>query len=65
MHLSDFISSLNMTVYPIVGLIIFLAVFTAVAIRALRISKDESSRCAALPLEDGDDETNTWEQSHA
>ncbi len=64
MRLSDFVSSLGMTVFPIVGLIIFFAVFTAVSIRALRIGKDESSRCAALPLDDGDGAAK-WEKNHA
>ena len=64
MRLSDLISSLDMTVYPIVGLVIFFAVFTAVSIRALRVGKDESRRCAALPLDDGDGAA-TLEKNHA
>ncbi len=64
MRLSDLISGLDMTVFPIVGLIIFFAVFVAVSIRALRVGKDESSRCAALPLDDRDGAA-TLEKNHA
>ncbi len=52
MSLSDIMSNMDLTVYPIIGLVIFLAVFIAVASRALsRRRSVEYARAAALPLE--------------
>lgn len=53
MRMSDVISHLGLTVYPIVGLVIFLTVFTAVTVRALRARQGEMDHCASLPLDDG------------
>lgn len=53
MRLSDIMSHMNLTTYPIIGLVIFLIVFAAVSARALsRRRANEYARAAALPLED-------------
>ena len=41
---------------PVVALLVFLALFTVVTVRALRRSKVEIDRVARLPLERGHDD---------
>ncbi|USN99956.1 MAG: cbb3-type cytochrome c oxidase subunit 3 [Phycisphaeraceae bacterium] len=66
MRLSDVISHLDLTVYPIVGLVIFLIVFAAVSVRALRTRKADCARYASLPLDGGEptDRITNGEQRH-
>jgi cbb3-type cytochrome oxidase subunit 3 len=46
-------SHMNLTTYPIIGLVIFLIVFVAVSARALsRRYAAEYSRAATMPLDD-------------
>jgi cbb3-type cytochrome oxidase subunit 3 len=53
MRLSDIISHLNLTTYPIAGLVIFLGVFILVSARALsRRRVHEHAHAASLPLAD-------------
>ena len=52
MRLSDLFSAVDMTVYPVLGLLIFLGVFIAVAVRAARSKQSEMDYNAMLPLED-------------
>ena len=52
-RLSEVVSQLGSSTFPIVSMAIFLVVFVAVAIHALRpAARDEQSRAATLPLED-------------
>jgi hypothetical protein len=44
---------------PIISFCIFFTVFVAVTIRALRIGKSERERLASLPLEPGNDNSET------
>jgi|JRYH01.1.fsa_nt_gb hypothetical protein len=66
MRPSDIISHLGLTIFPIVGLIIFVAVFAAVTVRALRTRREDINRFAVLPFEGGEasDRTIIGEQSH-
>ena len=66
MHMSDIISHLDLTIFPIVSLFIFLAVFVAVTIRAFKTRKTDINHYASLPLDGGEpgDTTNSREQSH-
>lgn len=53
MRLSDIMSHMHLTTYPIIGLVIFLIVFAVVAARALsRRRTGEYLHAAGLPLED-------------
>jgi hypothetical protein len=44
---------------PIISFCIFFVVFVAVTIRAMRIGKSERERLASLPLESGNDNSET------
>lgn len=46
------ISRNGLSLFPQIGLVIFLVVFAAVTVRALRRSRNEVSRWAGIPLED-------------
>jgi cbb3-type cytochrome oxidase subunit 3 len=51
--MTDIISSLGLTAFPIAGLVIFLAVFLAVVFRVARPSrKAELERAGLIPLTD-------------
>ena len=53
MRLSDIMSHMDLTVYPIVGLVIFLFVFVSVVARVMsRSRRAEYARGALLPLDD-------------
>lgn len=53
MRLSDIMSHLELTTYPIIGLVIFLTVFALVTARTLsRRRAGEYVRAAGLPFED-------------
>lgn len=58
MRLSDVMSYLDLTTYPIIGLLCFVAVFLAVAWRALRSSSEAMRHHGSLPL-DSDTMTRT------
>lgn len=53
MRLSDIMSRVDLTVWPIAALVIFVGVFIVVARRAFARSPSENERAAAMPL--GDD----------
>ena len=53
MRLGELVSSLDMWVFPTVGLIAFFSVFAAVALRVIRKPKAEMSANGRLPLDDG------------
>jgi cbb3-type cytochrome oxidase subunit 3 len=53
MRLSDIMSGANLAVFPEIGLVIFLLVFSAVTIRVFsRRRPEEFRRCAAIVLDD-------------
>lgn len=53
MRLSDVISSMGLTAFPIIGLLLFLSVFVGVVIRVTRRDQAaELERAGSLPLED-------------
>ena len=56
MRLTDIMSGLNLSIYPQIALVIFVAIFTGVLIRVFsRSRQSEFERAANLPLnEDGD-----------
>jgi hypothetical protein len=65
MRLSDVIGGMGLSVFPIVGLLIFLGVFTAVTVRALRLRRSDVTRFAGLPLDGGEaGESNNRERNH-
>lgn len=53
MKLSDVISQMDLTLWPKMALVIFLAVFVSVCVRVLRRSKVEMNGCAMRAIEDG------------
>ena len=54
MRLSDIMGGLDLTVFPQVALVMFLAIFAVVMGRVLRRGRGKDfERAAALPLEDG------------
>lgn len=53
MRLSDIMGSLDLSIYPQVAMVIFVAVFAAVMVRLFGRSRSgELNRAAALPLEE-------------
>lgn len=54
MRLSELMSALGPTGLTEVALLIFLAVFVAVTVRAWRAGPGEHDRSARLPLDDGE-----------
>ena len=52
MSLSDVVSHLDLAIWPKMALVLFVAVFVAVTVRALRGSKAELDHAAHLPIEE-------------
>ncbi len=53
MRLTDIMSGLNLSIYPQIALVIFVAIFTGVLIRVFSRSRtSEFERAANLPLND-------------
>lgn len=53
MRLTDIMSGLNLSIYPQIALVIFVAIFTGVLIRVFsRSRKGEFERAANMPLND-------------
>lgn len=52
MRLSDIVSNLDLSIYPQVALLIFVATFIAISIRTLRRSRREMDAHARLPIDD-------------
>jgi len=52
MKLSDLISFLNLTIYPSVALVFFLAAFLAILVKVLRQPRSETNAIANMPLND-------------
>jgi len=52
MSLSEIMSSMDLAVWPQIGLILFLAAFLAIVVRVLRRKRPDLDQIAALPLAD-------------
>jgi hypothetical protein len=53
MRLTDLMSGANLSLYPQIGLVIFLAVFASIVLRVYgRRRADDHARWAAMPLDD-------------
>jgi cbb3-type cytochrome oxidase subunit 3 len=53
MRLSDIMGSLELSIYPQIGLVLFLGIFACVLMKVFsRHNKTEFSRSALLPLQD-------------
>ena len=48
---SDFFAASPMLAFPIVALLLFLVVFVAVSVRAMRMAGTDVDRFAAMPLD--------------
>lgn len=60
MRLSDIVGHLDLATYPIVAMVIFLAVFAGVCLRVFTKARNaEFAKAAAMPLEDAPATTNT------
>lgn len=53
MRMTDLVSGLNLTLFPIIGLVLFGLVFVVVLVRTLSMSRRRSKDAASLPLDDG------------
>lgn len=56
MRFSDVLAALDISLYPIIGLLMFVAAFLLVAIRVARSTRGEMDYNAAIPLGDNADE---------
>jgi hypothetical protein len=52
MRLSDILSGVDLTVYPLIALVIFVGIFVVVLVRVARASRASIRDAAALPLAD-------------
>jgi hypothetical protein len=52
MRLSDIMGHLNLAIWPLLALGLFVLVFAVAVVRALGQSSEECRRAAALPLDD-------------
>lgn len=65
MRLSDVVGGMGLSIFPVVGLLIFLGVFTAVTVRALRLRRSDVTHFAGLPLDGGEPgDTSNRERNH-
>lgn len=59
MRLSELMSSYGLQFFPQVGLIVFIAVFVAVVVRAALAPRSEMKHAANLALDDGAEDVRT------
>ncbi len=52
MRMSDLVGAMDLTLFPIIGLVIFVCLFAALVGRALLTDSREARRAAGLPLDD-------------
>lgn len=50
--MTDLVSGMNLTTFPIIGLVIFGVVFATIALRVWRLPANRARHAAALPLDD-------------
>lgn len=53
MRMTDLVSGMNLTTFPIIGLVIFGLVFAVIALRVLMLPAQRARHAAGLPLEEG------------
>lgn len=53
MRMSELVSSLGLWIYPVIGLVGFLASFAIVLLRVARTGRQEMTANGMIPLEDG------------
>ena len=53
MRFADLFAAVDLSIFPLIGLLIFVTVFVAVAIRAFRETTKTMTHTARLPLDDG------------
>ncbi|MEM7629125.1 MAG: hypothetical protein AAF356_06860 [Planctomycetota bacterium] len=53
MRFSDVLAALDIGLYPIIGLVMFVLAFAIVAWRVMRSTRDEMTYNAEIPLTDG------------
>jgi hypothetical protein len=56
---ADFFARSPLLIFPLIALAVFVVVFIAVSVRALRTRREELDRLAALPLSDSDSEVSS------
>ncbi|MBL4592019.1 MAG: hypothetical protein JKY96_08675 [Phycisphaerales bacterium] len=54
MSLTEIVSNMNLTVYPIIAMVCFLAAFGVIAWRVFKCPRAVTMHNAMLPLDDGD-----------
>jgi cbb3-type cytochrome oxidase subunit 3 len=65
MRMSDIVSSLGLSTFPIIGMMLFLSVFVGVIVHVnARRRRDELDAAAHLPLLDDHANTPTNRESH-
>lgn len=52
MRLSDIMSAMDLAVFPEIGLVIFIGVFIALALKTFRTPNNQSEEAARIPLSD-------------
>lgn len=53
MRMSELVSSMGLTIFPIIGLVGFGAAFVLILLRVAQTRKPEAAANAAIPLDDG------------
>jgi len=53
MRMTDLMSGAALSLFPMIGLVIFGLIFLAMTVRVLRSSNSEARRHSAMPLEEG------------
>jgi hypothetical protein len=51
-RMTDLVSGMNLTTFPIIGLVIFGIIFAFIALRALTLPSHRARHAASLPLDD-------------
>jgi cbb3-type cytochrome oxidase subunit 3 len=52
MRLSDIMSRMDLTIWPVAALVIFLGIFILIAMRTMKRPREELASEASLPLQD-------------
>ncbi len=62
--MTDLVSGMNLTTFPIIGLAIFGMVFVMIALRVWRLPSHRARHAAALPLDDSPTAPDTDARPH-